>query len=100
MQDTCKKPACHLWKKYQEACPNYIKSEWRNEESGELRLIHDCAPVRTMIMLSEIYNKIIGVQKAAEQTRNALSLLRGAVTVSMAELGCGVDSRIELLEQK
>jgi len=86
MQDTCKKLDCHLWKKYKDTCPNYTKSEWREETSNEIKLIHDCAPIRTMLMLQELYNRLIGVEKSNEQVRNAVFGVREAITMRKAEL--------------
>jgi len=71
MQDTCKKE-CHFWKKYGDKCPNYIRSGWRSSESQEEITVHDCAPIRTLLMIQELYNKFIGVQQASEETRNVL----------------------------
>ena len=72
MEDTCKKPDCHLWKKYGEKCPNYYRTGWREKDSSQEIIVHDCSPVRTMLMLQDISNRLIGVQQAGEQTRNVI----------------------------
>ena len=72
MEDTCKKSDCHLWKKYGEKCPNYIRSAWRKNDSNQEKIVHDCAPIRTMLMLQDLYNKLIGVQQVSEETRNVI----------------------------
>jgi hypothetical protein len=85
MEDTCKKSDCHLWKKYREKCPNYVRSGWRSVESNQEKTIHDCAPIRTMLMLQELYNRLIGVEKVGEQTRNALVQIGKMAQIKMLE---------------
>lgn len=72
MEDTCK-PDCKIYKKLKlksiEECPNHLRSTWVNDKD-ETRLTNDCAPIRTCLMLTELYNRIIGIQKAQEELRN------------------------------
>jgi len=72
MEGTCKKKDCYLWKKHEEKCPNFIRSYWKSTETNVEKPVEDCAPIRTLLMLQELYNKFIGVQQATEETRNAL----------------------------
>ena len=73
MENTCSKD-CPLWKKYKEKCPNFIQTTWKDDK-GNMKIINDCSPKRTMLMIQELYNRIIGVEKAQEQQRNEFSYL-------------------------
>jgi len=75
MQNTCKHKDCELWELYETKCPNYIVSHWKDEKSSEERRIEDCAPIRTMLMVQELYNRLIGVQSSLESARG---VVRGA----------------------
>lgn len=74
MENTCRGEECPLWKKYKEKCPNFIESWWtpkRPGDDGQPYLIKDCAPRRTFLMIQELHNRLIGVEKSNEQQRNA-----------------------------
>jgi len=73
MENTCSKD-CPLWKKYKEKCPNFIQTTWKDDK-GNMKIINDCSPKRTMLMIQELYNRVIGVEKAQEQQRNEFSYL-------------------------
>lgn len=81
MDNTCSKE-CPLWKKYKDKCPNYIQTTWTNEK-GEVKLIEDCAPKRTMLMLQEVYNRLVGVEKSQEQQRNEFSYFTAIIKNAM-----------------
>jgi len=73
MEDTCAKNECPMWKKFKEKCPNYIESWWTPSQpggDGQPILLHDCAPRRTFLMIQELNNRLIGVEKSNEQQRN------------------------------
>jgi len=67
---TCDKK-CVYWEEYGERCPFFIRSGWKDESTGQAKLIEDCAPKRSMLLLMEMSNKMLGLQKSNEQQRNA-----------------------------
>jgi hypothetical protein len=72
MEDTCHFETCKFAKEFfekPEECFNYKETWWKPLE-GEPILHKDCAPIRTMIMVQEHYNRLIGLEKAQEQQRN------------------------------
>ncbi len=77
MENTCNYPDCgfakfHKFKK-PDQCPNYLENWFRTNAPGAdqtPKLVRDCAPRRTLIMIQELYNRDIGVQQALEQQRN------------------------------
>ena len=86
MEHTCTlSNECPLWKKYKEKCPNYIQTTWKDDK-GNVKIINDCSPKRTMLMIQELYNRIIGVEKAQEQQRNELVYFIGAEEEKTGEL--------------
>jgi len=67
MDSTCRKNECGHWNDGK--CPFSIEVWWKPSE-GNPKLVLDCAPIRTMIMVQELYNQTISLQKAQEQQRN------------------------------
>lgn len=67
VQPTCREKECSHWSKGK--CPFSFETWWKPLE-GQPKLIRDCAPIRTMIMVQELYNKQIGMQAALESQRN------------------------------
>lgn len=63
MENTCKKEKCKLWKKYKDSCPNYISCTYMNEKTKLEKRVEDCAPIRTMLMVQDLYSRLIGLQK-------------------------------------
>lgn len=73
MENTCNFSECKMAKKmgFETAsdCFNFIESWWTSLD-GQPKLIQDCAPRRTILMIQEHYNRLIGLQQAQEQQRN------------------------------
>lgn len=64
MEDTANCEECPLKKlKDKGKCPNYIENWWTSDEEEKPRLVKDCAPIRTLLMLQDLYNKIFGMQR-------------------------------------
>ena len=61
-------------------CPNYYISVFY-PMNGEPYQVEDCAPVRTMLMIKELYSNLIGVQKSFEQQRNNMDRILEPVRV-------------------
>ncbi len=78
MENTCKFPKCAIAKRLKikvlDECPNHV-STWWNQKDAKPVLISDCAPQRTMFMVQDLYNKLVGVQESQEQQRNKLEPL-------------------------
>ena len=73
MDDTCKAKECKLHELLggtPEQCPNFIQTAWTSQETGVSKLVRDCAPIRTMLMIQELVNRTLGLQQAQEQQRN------------------------------
>ena len=72
MQGTCNEKGCKLFDLIggtPEQCPNFVQTMWQSQDSQPI-LVKDCAPKRTMIMMQEIHNRLVGLQQASEQQRN------------------------------
>jgi len=73
MENTCNYKECKLFDLLggkPEQCPNYQESWWTPEGKGKPVLIKDCAPRRTFLMIQDLSNRLVGVQKAQEEQRN------------------------------
>lgn len=60
-------------------CPNKISTPWQNEK-GEVTMVQDCAPKRTMIMVQQLHNTLLGVQKSQDEMRNKFNMLEASVS--------------------
>lgn len=74
MKDTCIFKECLVAKRLKlkkgEECINFIEAWWTPEGKKEPLIIKDCSPKRTFLMIQELYNRLIGVEKSQEQMRN------------------------------
>jgi len=77
MENTCRFPECEFAKflklKKAEQCCNFQQNWFKKEGQGEdqtPKLINDCAPIRTSLMIQTHYGRLVGVQQAMEQQRN------------------------------
>jgi len=81
MIDTCNHKECKfhdLLGGEPSQCPQYIESWW-TAEGEEPKLVKDCSTKRLFLMVQELHNRLIGVQKASEQERNAMIKFAQAV---------------------
>lgn len=60
-----------------EECPNYVETWWQEGQSGQTKLVKDCAPKRLMMQMQMLHARFEGVQAAAEQARNETTVMRG-----------------------
>jgi len=76
MQDTCNPNNCKIYKKLKlknsSECYNFIESWWEPEGIPKKapKLIKDCTPRRMFLMIQDLSNRLIGVQKSQEELRN------------------------------
>ena len=73
MTDTCIKD-CAFYKKYMKPgkslCPFYLETTWVNEQKTQPMVAKDCAPKRSVILQSELMNRMLGMQISFEEQRN------------------------------
>lgn len=72
MENTCNFEKCKFGKDFfskPEECFNFKETWWKPLE-GEPLLVKDCAPIRTMLMVQGLHDRLIGVQQSQEQQRN------------------------------
>lgn len=103
MKDTCELKNCPVAKKFkikkENECPNFIESWWTPEGEKKPTLVKDCTNRRVLLMIQDLYNRLIGVQKSQEQMRNnydnnqmALNLLSDNIRLNFKSL---LDQRME-----
>ena len=78
MEDTCFESCRYRDKKdkYKTTCPDYMELSWQSE-SGEVRVTHDCAKRRSLLVMMNWDQRLLGVQRASESERNASHELVG-----------------------
>ena len=102
MQDTCEKEKCKMWQLLDGYCPNKMESSWMPPPTvgGSPVTVTDCAPRRVLLMIQELSNRLVGVQRAQEEQRNENVWVQVVAEVlgrnSGVDLGAFVDQRRKL----
>jgi hypothetical protein len=105
VENTCRKEKCNLWKLMDGECPNYIQSWFAPSPmvGGEPKLIEDCAPIRNQLMLQQVINMIIGLQKTQNDLRNETVWVQVVAEVIGKSTGVDLERFVEarkLLDRK
>jgi hypothetical protein len=74
IEDTCT-ATCAYYKKYKMAgekktCPHYMETTWASKERPVPKIAHDCSHKRCLILQIDAFNRMLGLQQAAEEERN------------------------------
>lgn len=69
MKNTCDEE-CPMWKAHGEHCPNYMVNYYRENDSSQELRVKDCAPKRLLLMLFDLNNLLLGLQKTSNEERN------------------------------
>ena len=77
MENTCEFDKCYFFGLLDDIrqCPNYMENGWKEELTGKLCIVKDCAPKRTALMVQDLYNRMIGVEKSQGKQRNEINRL-------------------------
>ena len=57
-------------------CPNYIETIWQEDGNPQPKIVKDCAPRRTQLLLQDLHNRTFALQKQTSQTEAELAKLR------------------------
>jgi len=77
VHDTADCSTCAFKVKDGKKCPNYIETLWHEEGNSQPRIVKDCAPKRTLLMLQELYNRTFSLQKQVSQAESQVHELNG-----------------------
>ena len=103
MENTCNYKECKLFDLLggsQEQCPNYQESWWTPSRGGTPLLVKDCAPRRTFLMIQDLHNRLIGVQKAQEQQRDETVWVQVIAEVLGKNSGVNLESFVKERQRK
>jgi hypothetical protein len=100
MEDTCDFENCEFAKcilSKKEQCPNYIQSWWiqSGTAGAKPKLVNDCAPKRTHLMVQELYNRLTGVEKSQEELRNETVWVEAVAMIMGKNAGIDIDKFID-----
>jgi len=73
MKNTCDYKNCEFGKLLfdkPEQCVNYVESWWTPNNKDNPILIKDCSHKRLFLMVQDLSNRLVGVQKSQEEQRN------------------------------
>jgi len=79
-------------------CPNYIETWWTpNKIGGESQpvLVCDCAPKRTLMMIQDLHNRLLGVEKSQEELRNETVWTEVVASVIGKNIGIDLQKFVE-----
>ncbi len=103
MENTCNYKECKLFDLLggePEQCPNFMESWWRPSNNGTPILIKDCAQKRIFLMIQDLSNRLVGVQKSQEEQRDENTWVQVVAEVlgknSGIDLGAFVEERQRL----
>jgi len=99
MKNTCNPTECKLFDLLggtPEQCPNFIESWFTPSDGSKPILVKDCAPKRTFLMISELHQRLIGVEKASEEGRNSTLRLAESVTLLAQALSNNENVRLTI----
>ena len=102
MEPTCDYPNCEFAKQLfdkPEQCPFFIESWWQEEGKNKPVLIKDCSSKRTFLMIQDLHNRLIGVQKAQEQQRNENVWVQVVAKVLGKNSGIDLEAFVEKRQQ-
>jgi len=97
MEDTCSKEKCSLWQLTDGNCPNFIESWWTPVGPGENqpKLVSDCAPKRTFLMIQDLSNRLTGLQSSHEELRNESLWVQVVANVIGKNTGINLDQFVQ-----
>jgi len=102
-KDTCEKEKCPFWKLIAsegKPCPMYVSVTFTPNKGGQPYNVQDCAPIRTILMIQDLYNRMIGIQQSQEKLRNEAVWVQVVAEVlgknSGVDLSAFVEERIRL----
>jgi len=103
VQDTCQKEKCPYWKltgNDDRPCPMYVGVTYQPPPTnpGQPHLVHDCAPVRSLLLLQELSNRLVGVERAQEEQRNEAAWVQ--VVAEVLGKNSGVNLEFFVAERK
>jgi len=97
MKPTCREKECMHWSEGR--CPFSLETWWQPApEPGKKTdpvLLRDCAPIRTLMLVQELYNQQVRLQAAHEAQRNKAEELMKLYTNLITALGKKYNTMIE-----
>ena len=79
-------------------CPNYIETWWTSQKVGgesQPILVCDCAPKRILLMIQDLHNRLIGVEKSQEELRNETVWTEVVASVIGKNIGIDLQKFVE-----
>jgi hypothetical protein len=97
MQGTCEKEKCKIWQLLDGSCPNYVETWWTPPPltPGPPVLVADCAPKRMLIMIQELSNRLVGVEKSQEEARNETIWVQAIAALIGKNSGLNIEAFVE-----
>ena len=100
--DTCNWGDCYFSTLFdsQSQCPYFHKLHWMPMDGGSVYTTNDCSAKKTMMMVQELFTRLIGVQKASEQERNVVHSLVSELSSVIAIIQENPAASVQILINK
>ena len=85
VNDTACKQCPYKEKGFKE-CPNYIETIWQEEGNPQPKIVKDCAPRRSLLLLQELCNKSFALQKQTSQMEGEIGQFTGLFTELLSSI--------------
>lgn len=103
MEDTHCGENCPYKKMGFEKCPNEMETWWQPSEGGEPKLVKDCAPKRTVLMLQQLTNRVFGLQKQQVECSNhaqgVVNEIKKIYQNTVEDFGCLDRAKVQEIEE-
>ncbi len=100
--DTCNWGQCYFSQLFdkRDQCPYFHQLHWATADGGMQYSTDDCAAKKTMLMVQELFTRLIGVQQAREQERNAAHALVSELSNIIAIVQQNPQASVQILISK
>ena len=95
-QGTCRLAECKFWDK-KKGCPFQVETKWTPAANtpGDPFTIVDCSPLRTLLLLTDLSNRLLGVEQSVESMRNEAAWVQVVAEVIGKNTGIRLEEFVE-----
>lgn len=99
MENTCKKEKCFFWDLFDGRCPMYIELKYEDKHTHAVRYTEDCAPIRIVLMLTEMYPRLEGIERTQDHIRNETVWTQVVAEIMGKNAGINLEAFVEKRQQ-
>lgn len=66
-------------------CPHYMEAWWQDQQTGNQKLVKDCAPKRLLLDSQAMFNRTISMQASIDKLEHRLAKLESLLEVLISQ---------------